>query len=72
MPGKTGLEVAQSLDPEDAPMIIFATAYNEHAVKAFEINAIDYLLKPFNQERLEAALQRAVKNNARVQEIPSG
>lgn len=63
MPGKNGLEVAQSLDAEDAPMIIFATAYNEHAVKAFEINAMDYLLKPFNQERLESALQRALKNN---------
>lgn len=61
MPGKTGLEVAEEL-AEDAPLIIFATAYNEHAVKAFEVNAMDYLLKPFNQERLSASIQRALKN----------
>ncbi|MBX7243106.1 MAG: LytTR family DNA-binding domain-containing protein [Bacteroidia bacterium] len=63
MPGKTGLEVAESLEPDEAPMIIFATAYNEHAVKAFEINAMDYLLKPFNQDRLSMAIQRALKSN---------
>lgn len=63
MPGKSGLEVAESLDPNDAPAIIFATAYNEHAVKAFEINAMDYLLKPFNQDRLSMAIQRALKNS---------
>lgn len=62
MPGKSGLEVAESLDYEDAPIVIFATAYNEHAVKAFEINAMDYLLKPFNQERLSLAIERATKN----------
>lgn len=66
MPGKTGLEVAQEISIQDnPPIIVFATAYNEHAVKAFEINAIDYLLKPFNQERLKMALERALKNNQR-------
>jgi len=52
MPGMNGLDVVRNL-PEDArPHVVFATAYNEHAISAFEMNAIDYLLKPFNGERL--------------------
>lgn len=62
MPGLTGLEVAASLEGDNLPQIVFATAYNEHAIKAFELNAIDYLLKPFNEERLGAALEKITKN----------
>ncbi len=63
MPGLTGIEVADAVtELEKAPKIIFTTAYEEHAVKAFELNAIDYLLKPFNKDRLEQALQKVKEN----------
>jgi len=62
MPGLSGLEVAESIDLEEMPAVVFATAYSEHAIKAFELNAIDYLLKPFNEERLRAAVEK-VENN---------
>ena len=58
MPGLNGLEVATALTTEDIPYIVFATAYNEHAIKAFELNAIDYLLKPFNEERLRNCIEK--------------
>lgn len=57
MPEISGLEVAASL-PDPAPLLVFATAYDEYAVRAFDANAIDYLLKPFDQPRLQRALQR--------------
>jgi two-component system LytT family response regulator/two-component system response regulator LytT len=64
MPGKTGLEVAREMD-SDETLVIFATAYNEHAIKAFELNAMDYLLKPFNEERLKSSIERAMRNGFR-------
>jgi len=57
MPGCSGLDVAASL-AEPRPRIIFCTAYDEHALEAFELNAVDYLLKPINRTRLAAALDR--------------
>ena len=57
MPEVSGLEVAASL-PEPAPLLVFATAFDEYAVRAFDANAIDYLLKPFDAARLQRALQR--------------
>lgn len=57
MPGATGLEVAAELPPET--VVIFTTAYDEYAVKAFELNALDYLLKPFKNARLYEALAKA-------------
>ncbi|RLD66098.1 MAG: DNA-binding response regulator [Bacteroidetes bacterium] len=57
MPKLTGFELLELLD--DQPMIIFTTAYDEYAIKAFEINAIDYLLKPFSEDRLAEAITRA-------------
>ena len=62
MPGLSGLEVAESIDLEQMPAVIFATAYSEHAIKAFELNAIDYLLKPFNEERLRSAIEKVASN----------
>ncbi len=63
MPGMDGIEVARHAQKLDAsPAVIFATAFEEHALKAFEVNAIDYLLKPIRQERLLAALQKAAKS----------
>ncbi|WP_221032018.1 LytR/AlgR family response regulator transcription factor [Actomonas aquatica] len=57
MPGETGLEFLESLEPP-VPQVIFTTAYDEFAVKAFELNALDYLLKPVDPVRLEAAIER--------------
>jgi two-component system LytT family response regulator len=58
MPEISGLDVAASL-PSPAPLVVFVTAYDEYAVQAFDANAIDYLLKPYDQPRLQRALQRA-------------
>lgn len=59
MPQLDGLSVARLLKAERAPLIIFVTAYDQYAVQAFQVHALDYLLKPFDQERLREALQRA-------------
>src|SRR5262249_48876744 len=60
MPGLTGFEVARRMaDARTASHIIFVTAYDQHAIEAFEVNAVDYLLKPVDQARLEVALERA-------------
>jgi two-component system response regulator LytT len=60
MPGLTGFEVARRLLDTRAPShIIFVTAYDQHAIEAFEVNAVDYLLKPVEQTRLEKAIDRA-------------
>jgi len=56
MPGMTGFELLESL--EDVPQAIFTTAYDQFAIRAFEVNALDYLLKPIAPERLAAALAR--------------
>lgn len=56
MPGKTGFDLLQELD--DAPHVIFTTAYDEYALKAFEVNALDYLLKPIEPPRLADAIHK--------------
>lgn len=58
MPEISGLDVAASL-PSPAPLVVFVTAYDDYAIRAFDANAIDYLLKPYDQPRLQRALQRA-------------
>src|SRR5437867_9387786 len=59
MPGLSGFEVARRmLDTRAAPHIIFVTAYDQHAIEAFEVNAVDYLLKPVDPARLEQAVER--------------
>ncbi len=64
MPGVDGMEVARRLSTrEDAPAIVFCTAYDQHALAAFEARAIDYLLKPVRRERLLDALERARRFN---------
>jgi two-component system LytT family response regulator len=57
MPGRSGFELLEQL--ERVPMVIFTTAYDEYALKALEVNALDYLLKPVSPDRLDAALARA-------------
>lgn len=60
MPGRDGFELLEALDP--APQVVFVTAYDEHAVKAFEVNALDYLLKPIDPARLEAAISKLAQH----------
>jgi len=57
MPGKNGFEVLEALDRP--PLVIFATAYDEYAIKAFEVNSLDYLQKPIARDRLREAIERA-------------
>lgn len=66
MPGRSGLEVVRSLAADDAPRpaVIFTTAYDEHAVTAFELRALDYLLKPFTRERFVEAVEHALQVGA--------
>lgn len=65
MPGADGFEVLRGLDPERIPFVVFATAFDEFALRAFEVNALDYLLKPFEEGRFRAALDRARSRMAR-------
>ncbi|MFN4146846.1 MAG: LytR/AlgR family response regulator transcription factor [Runella sp.] len=58
MPGKNGFELLESLGDEMTPEVIFTTAYDEYALKAFEYNALDYILKPIDLPRLSEAVQR--------------
>ena len=62
MPGMTGFEVARQLVQRDAPVeIVFVTAFDHYAIEAFQVNAVDYLLKPVDPARLEQALQRTAR-----------
>src|SRR5438552_10975637 len=54
----TGIEVARALDATTLPLIVFVTAYDNYAIQAFEVNAIDYLLKPFDRPRFKTTLAR--------------
>ncbi len=73
MPGKTGFDLLQELDR--TPYVIFTTAYDEYAVKAFEVNALDYLLKPIEPKRLADAIHKVneafVKEHQAIQESAS-
>src|SRR5690606_20693757 len=68
MPGMSGLEVVRAVGPERMPVTVFATAYDRHALDAFELAALDYLLKPFEDERFFAALDRA-REAVRLREV---
>jgi two-component system, LytTR family, response regulator len=59
MPGQTGLDVVREVGVDAMPLTIFVTAYDRHALEAFEVAAVDYLVKPFDDERFEQALHRA-------------
>ncbi len=58
MPGLDGFGVLEALSPEEIPAIVFVTAFDQYAVRAFEAQAVDYLMKPFSRERLEEAVRR--------------
>lgn len=59
MPEMDGFSALESLPPESMPLIVFTTAYDQYALKAFEVHALDYLLKPIDRDRFKRALQRA-------------
>ena len=61
MPGLLGVDVVREVGPEEMPPTIFVTAFDEYAVNAFEVAALDYLVKPFDDDRFEQALERAVE-----------
>lgn len=62
MPGINGFDVLGSIPEEDLPIVIFTTAYDKYALKAFEVQALDYLLKPLSEERFKMALDRALRH----------
>ncbi len=66
MPGKTGFDLLQMLD--DVPQVIFTTAYDEYAMKAFEVNALDYLLKPVQPERLRESMNKLAAKECLLKE----
>jgi two-component system LytT family response regulator len=64
MPGMSGFEVVERLQQDNMPLVVFVTAFDEYAVKAFEVHAVDYLLKPIEQERLQQALDHVAERMA--------
>jgi len=74
MPGLSGFEVARRLlDRDDeSPALIFVTAFDQHAIEAFEVNAVDYLMKPVDQARLEVSVERARRRKATERPIDLG
>jgi len=69
MPVMSGFEVARHLTGEHAPVVVIVTAYDEHAIQAFEAGAVDYLLKPVSEARLRMAVERTRSMQGRVTEI---
>ncbi|MCK8128988.1 LytTR family DNA-binding domain-containing protein [Pseudoalteromonas sp. 2CM39R] len=65
MPTKSGFELIKHFQPESCPAVIFVTAFHQHAVKAFEVRALDYLLKPVKLDRLAEAIDRVI-NTAKL------
>jgi two-component system LytT family response regulator len=68
MPGMSGFEVIEAVGAEAMPAVVFVTAYDEFAVEAFEVQAVDYLMKPFHADRFRQALARAMDRLARREE----
>src|SRR5262249_3421845 len=65
MPEVGGFDVLQAIPKERMPIIVFVTAYDQHALRAFEVHALDYLLKPFKQARFKEAMDRARRQLAK-------
>ena len=66
MPGTDGFGVVQAFPPKQMPRVVFVTAHDQFALRAFEVHAFDYLLKPFGEERFRTVLQRAREHNAKA------
>ena len=72
MPGKTGFDVIEAIGWDAFPPVVFVTAHDQYAVRAFEVNALDYLLKPIDDERFDIALQRARESLVRNRDSDVG
>lgn len=78
MPHLDGFELLERLDTTARPAVVFVTAYDEHAIRAFDVHAVDYLLKPFDETRLAAAVERALSRrreqnlSSRIEGVMSG
>lgn len=72
MPDMDAFEVLNSLEKDDVPLIIFTTAYDNFALRAFEENTVDYILKPVSSERLETAIDKLRKFFSDAEEVPDG
>ena len=68
MPGLDGFEVLERIDPSHRPVVVFTTAFDEYAIRAFDANAIDYLLKPVPADRLKEALERIHRSKGKSEE----
>ena len=68
MPGLSGLDVVREVGPEAMPAVVFVTAYDQHALAAFDVAAVDYLLKPYDDDRFAQALARA-RDAVRLREV---
>src|SRR5215510_11388441 len=66
MPGSDGFDVIDTVGPDKMPFVVFVTAYDRYALKAFDVHALDYLLKPFDRERFREALLRAHQQLAKA------
>jgi len=64
MPLMSGLDVVAALPPDELPLIVFVTAYDQYALRAFEVSAVDYLLKPFDAERFATTMRRVMARGA--------
>jgi len=71
MPELSGLEVARHLRAEDAPVVVFVTAHDRHAIEAFELAALDYLLKPIRRDRLAETMRRVMQEVADRRRMPN-
>lgn len=64
MPGLDGLEVVKQIQSDEMPLIVFTTAFEQYAINAFDLHAVDYILKPIDQERIDRAIERAAQRLA--------
>jgi two-component system LytT family response regulator len=64
MPGMSGFDVIANLQQDNMPLIVFVTAYDEYAIEAFDVHAVDYLLKPIDNDRLQEAVDRAISHRS--------
>ena len=71
MPGMNGFDVIEHLQSDNMPMIVFVTAFDEFAVDAFKVHAVDYVLKPIDEQRLEEAVNRALAHRAQAETAAS-
>ncbi len=69
MPGKNGFEVVKALQNDIMPMVVFVTTYQQYALDAFDLHAVDYIPKPLDEERLQRAVQRAVERYRGTQKL---